>query len=68
MSELNSVLLDMDQLRIEQREGRAFQDFQEAPIAFKPTYQVLRIHVLNFYSVLHDATAGHAHRCCSALS
>ena len=41
MSELNSVLLAQDQLSIEKSERRAFHDFQEAPIAFKPTYQVV---------------------------
>ena len=40
MSDINNVLLEQDQLHIEMKENRAFQNFNESPIAFKPTYQV----------------------------
>jgi hypothetical protein len=40
MGGVNRVLLEQDQLHIERTANRAFQGFQEAPISFKPTYQV----------------------------
>ena len=40
MSDVNSVLLEQDQLHIERKKNRAFQGFREAMIGFKPTYQV----------------------------
>lgn len=43
MGDVNSVLLEQDQLHIERKENRAFQGFCEAPIDFKPTYQVRSI-------------------------
>lgn len=40
MNEINSVLLEQDQLFIEKENKRAFEGFEEGAIGFKPTYQV----------------------------
>ena len=34
-----SGLLEFDQLKVAQRDGRAFVEFREAPIQFQPTYK-----------------------------